>query len=178
MNQRLLAGDTAPDFSFDTPWKNGLSLYGSGQDEMVLFFLRYMGCPLCQLKISELVRDRSLFAERGLRLLVVLQSQPEVIAEMYGESDMPFTIVCDPEQRIFNLYGVLPGSVFRYVTPSVIGKVFKAKKQGIQHGKSEGRELQLPAVFAIDKQKRVTYAYYGKNIGDLPDAAELLQKIN
>ncbi|MBW1849259.1 MAG: hypothetical protein JRJ27_19510, partial [Deltaproteobacteria bacterium] len=70
-----------------------------------------------------------------------------------------------------------PGSIFRYISPGIIKKALRAKKEGFKHGKSEGKELQLPAVFLVDTNKAVKYAYYGKNIGDIPDNQSLLDKI-
>jgi hypothetical protein len=36
------------------------------------------------------------------------------------------------------------------------------------HGKFEGRETQLPAVFVIATDKVIAYTYYGKHISDIP----------
>ncbi len=90
---------------------------------------------------------------------------------------MPMTIICDPNMDIFKLYNVNPGSIFRYISPGIIKKALRARKEGFTHGKNEGKELQLPAAFLVDTDKTVTYAYYGKNIGDIPDNQFLLEII-
>jgi peroxiredoxin len=48
---------------------------------------------------------------------------------------------------------------------------------GIVHGKYEGNELKLPALFVVDKNASVLYAHYAKNIADMPTADELLEKL-
>ena len=178
MKNRIATGMTSPDFTFDSPWKKSLKFYDFlKKDKALLIFLRYMGCPLCQLKISEISRDIDQFKEAHTNVFIVLQSQPEIIKEMINESDMPMTIICDPNMDIFKLYNVNPGSIFRYISPSIIKKALRARKEGFTHGKNEGKELQLPAAFLVDTDKTVKYVYYGKNIGDIPDNQFLLEII-
>ncbi len=170
MKVRLMAGAKAPDFVFDSPWEKSLRFYeAAGKGRSILFFLRYVGCPICQMKISEIIHDWELFKQKGCSVFVALQSEPELIKrQLYGE-EMSFKIICDPGGKIFSLYGVKPGSIFGYITPSVIATAIRAGKQGFKHGKKEGAELQLPAVFIMDGDKKITYSYYGRNIADLPD---------
>jgi len=175
MKETITQGMTAPDHTFNTPWKQGISLSGLAKERRTyLIFLRYMGCPLCQMKISRLKNDWERFNGADLNVVVVLQSEPENITSMVSEDEIPFHIACDPDETFFHLYGVTPGSIFRYATPSVIKKAMQAKKMGFSHGKSEGKEMQLPAVFLIDRDMKVKYAYYGKNVGDVPENDELL----
>ena len=47
--------------------------------------------------------------------------------------------------------------------------------QGIQHGDYEGDEMQLPAAFAVDAERKVIWAHYGQGLGDTPDAAKIAQ---
>jgi len=179
MTERLKAGAIAPDFSFDSPWKKGLKLSGfTKKGTTVLMFLRYMGCPICQMKIAELKKEFPLFKKRGVSLLVVLQSTPENITPMISQKDMPFVIVCDPHERLFTLYGVRPGSIFGYVTPTTIVRAIRATLQGFKHGTYEGNEKQLPATFIIDKAGKVKYARYGKNVADVPKTEKLLAEID
>lgn len=178
MKNRLTTGTTAPDFTFDTPWKQSLTFYDFLKEEKaLLMFLRYMGCPLCQMKLSEMIQDADKFKDAYVNIFFVLQSQPEVIKESVDEKDIPITIICDPDMEIFNLYKVYTGTLFGYITPGVIKKAMRAKKEGFLHGKNEGKEFQLPAVFLIDTDKTIPYAYYGKNIGDVPDNQTLLSTI-
>ena len=58
-----------------------------------------------------------------------------------------------------------------------IRKMQAAKKAGLEHGKYEGNELQLPAVFLLDSAMNVVYAHRGKSAGDMPEIADLLAKL-
>ena len=178
MKNKLASEMTAPDFTFDSPWKKSLMFYDFLKgDKTILMFLRYMGCPICQMKISEIKNDSDEFKKNKIDVLVVLQSDAKNVIginEIVKEEDLPFTIVLDPKEEIFKLYGVLPGSIFRYATPGTIKKAMKSKKLGFKHGVNEGKEMQLPAVFIVDKEKKIKYAYYGKNVSDVPENEVLL----
>ena len=175
MKQTITAGAAAPDFTFDTPWRRDVRLSDVAKKHRTyLIFLRYMGCPLCQMTISRLKSEWGRFTDADLNVVVVLQSEPENITALVKQDELPFQIACDPDESLFRLYGVMPGSIFRYATPSVIKKAMRAKKLGFAHGKSEGKEMQLPAVFLIGRDMKVEYAYYGKNVGDVPENDDLL----
>jgi peroxiredoxin len=179
MAERLKAGATTPDFTFDTPWKKGLKLSDfTKKSTTVLMFLRYIGCPICQMEIAELRGRIGEFTRRKVNLLVVLQSTPANITAAVSEKDVPFEIVCDPKEKLFALYGVKPGSIFRYVTPGSIIQAIRATKRGFRHGKYEGNEKQLPATFIIGTDGRVRWAYYGKNVSDVPKTDKLLAQID
>ncbi|MBI9105606.1 MAG: GNAT family N-acetyltransferase [Spirochaetales bacterium] len=179
MREKLSEGKEAPDFNFDTPWTQNQRFHDYLADgKTILIFLRYMGCPICQMRISSLRNDWTRFKAKGVNVLLVLQSTPENITSVVSKADIPFTIVCDPEEKIFGQYKVTGGNLFQYAAPSVLSKVMEAKKAGIEHGPNEGNERQLPAVFLINEEKQIRHAYYGKNVGDSPDNEELLQLVD
>lgn len=176
MNQKYHAGMKAPDFRFDTPEGKSHSLFDSLKSgDTLLVFLRYVGCPICQMKIAELTRDFDQFKKRMVGLIVALQSEPETVKKVVGKNGLPFPIACDPNEEIFKLYGVLPGSIFRYITPRTILSAVRSIAKGYRHGKYEGEERQLPAVFLVGKDKKILYAYYGKNVADVPGNKALLK---
>jgi peroxiredoxin len=178
MTLHVAAGTPAPDFTFDTPDAQGLDFHKAIDGTMtVLFFLRYVGCPICQVRLAELRRDMAKFWAQHAVVFVVLQSDPAIVRQAMEGEAMPFTVICDPEQAIFKLYGVEPGNILQYIAPSVIMKSFKASRAGFAHGLKEGNEMQRPAVFIINRQKTVAYAYHGRNIGDLPDNAIIAAKL-
>lgn len=178
MTQRISAGQPPPRFSFDTAAEEGLDFYREIKGrKTVLFFLRYVGCPLCQYKIAELMQDMARFEALGAQIFVVLQSEPANVRAHLGEREIASRIICDPQQDLFRLYGVEPGHVFQYLTASVLKKAWQAKRQGFSHGKKEGREMQRPATFIIDRTGVVTFVHYGQDIGDVPENADLLARL-
>lgn len=178
MNQHVTAGTPAPDFRFNTPEEQGLEFHETIEGTTaILFFLRYMGCPICQYKIAEIRHDSEQFRAKGAAVFVVLQSEPSIVRQAMEGKEMPFTVICDPDQAIFKLYGVEPGNILHYIAPSVIMRSIKAWRSGFEHGAKEGNEMQRPAVFIINRHKTVAFAYHGRNIGDLPDNAIIAAKL-
>ena len=51
----------------------------------------------------------------------------------------------------------------------------KIKEAGFVHGKYEGNEQQLPAMFDVDPDGSVVYAHYAKNSIDMPTVEEMFR---
>jgi len=171
---KLQFNDTAPDFKFNTPWETGLFFYKqTGKNPGVLIFLRYQGCPVCQMEMARIKRNIKLFKQKKAQVYVVLQSRPQTVAALSDSGDWPFTIICDPDGVIFQQYGVAPGGIFKYLHPSGLIAAIKATALGFRHGKFEGRETQVPAAFVISSDHTIAYAYYGKTVSDVPDPETL-----
>jgi hypothetical protein len=54
-----------------------------------------------------------------------------------------------------------------------IKKLGESMMAGYKHGKYEGNEQQLPALFLIDTDLSLLYVKYAKNLGDLPSMEEM-----
>ena len=175
MNSKLAIGDKAPDFKLATPWDKEITLYeDAGNHPVILIFLRYYGCPVCQMEMANIKREIDQAVQKGARLFVVLQSDPETIASLIKKDDFPFTIICDPQSKAFQRYGVETGGMIRYLHPAGLLAAIKAIGRGFRHGKFEGQETQLPAAFAITADRLIRYAHYGRNIGDVPSLSEMI----
>ena len=177
-NFQLQTGDKAHDFDFNTPWATQQNFYESlGNKPAVLVFLRYYGCPVCQMEMANLKEEIELFAKKDTKVFVFLQSSPEIVASAINEEEWPFTIVCDPKGDVFAKYSVEAGGFFKYLNPIGMFSAMKAIGKGYKHGKFEGKETQTPAAFAVNAAKSINYAYYGTNISDVPSPATIAENI-
>lgn len=171
-------GDVLPDAVVSTPFAEGLHLSQlTGGKPTLLLFLRYSGCPLCQLDMHQLAAHYGELEAVGGRALVVLQSDPAALAAQLGtEKALPYTIVCDPEKKLYEQLAVWPAaSQMELMGPGLMEKLAQVQAQGIEHGAYEGDELQLPAAFAVDGGLKVTYVHYGQGLGDTPTPAQMAQ---
>lgn len=169
MSRQLTPGDKAPNFHFDTPWTRGGDFYAAtaGQSA-VLVFLRYHGCPVCQMEMAALRREMEMFREKEARVFVFLQSAAGTLSPLLDPEDWPLTIVCDPDGAIFRQYRVEPGGILRYLHPAGLISAIKATAQGYFHKKFEGKETQLPGAFVARPDKTIAFAHYGRHISDVP----------
>ncbi|MDY6880331.1 MAG: redoxin domain-containing protein [Thermodesulfobacteriota bacterium] len=177
MRTPLKVGDRAPNFQFNTPWTTSSQDFHetTRHQQAVLVFLRYHGCPVCQMEMANLKNDIELFHRKEARVFVILQSATSTLRPLLKEEDWPFAIVCDPKGTIFELYAVEPGGIVKYLHPAGLVAGFKAMSRGFFHKKFEGKETQLPAAFIIQSDMTVKYAYYGKNISDVPKPSILAE---
>ena len=167
---KLKDGDMAPDFQFDTPWEPSRNFYKINEkNPCVLIFLRYQGCPVCQMEMARLKGKIDLFTQKKASVFVILQSSAQTVASLSSPEDWPFTIICDPDGVLFKQYGVAPGGIFKYLHPAGLVAAVKATFSGFRHGKFEGKETQLPAAFVVSADHKIQYAYYGTTISDVPD---------
>lgn len=174
----LKVGDKAPNFQFDTPWASSQDFFETIQhQDAILVFLRYHGCPVCQMEMANLKRDIKLFTQKEARVFVFLQSATATLIPLLKESDWPFDIVCDPKGIIFGRYAVAPGGILKYLHPAGLIASIKAFRQGFVHKKLEGKETQLPAAFIIKADRTIKYVYYGRNISDVPPPSALAENL-
>ena len=60
----------------------------AGGKKLALVFLRYYGCTLCQYDLSQYAKNYEKITAAGGELLVVLQSDPDLLREDMGKEDM------------------------------------------------------------------------------------------
>lgn len=176
--QQLKLGQQMPEFVFNTPFEKGLSFLEVANGKKTgLVFLRYYGCSLCQLDMGYFAEEYSKIAATGGQLLIVIQSDPDRLAdELKKPNAFPYRIVCDPQQVLYEQFSIKPaGSREEMAGPNTMDKIKRAKDAGYQHGDYEGEELQLPAAFIVDENGIVRYAHYGKTVDDVPMVEELLK---
>lgn len=174
---KLAVGQLLPDFSFDTPFETGRTVSETARrvsGKTALVFLRYYGCTLCQYDIHQFAKGYDELKAAGGQMLVVLQSDPKKLSEQLKPGDLPFDILCDPEQTLYKRFGIAPApSKSKMADLKTVGKIAKATAAGFKHGDFEGDELQLPAVFVVDSDLKLTHVHYGASVGDVPGVKEL-----
>lgn len=180
----------AADFTFDTPFEQGLRLSEEVRkaERTFLIFLRYFGCRSCQVDMIDLAAARDAFAAKKAQVLVVLQSRPEIAAEGSRRFELPFGIICDPDAALYRLYGVeSAGSAEGMAARSQAAAPEAAARMAVkrekydayklEHGAYEGDEYQLPAYFLLDADMEILRSHRAQSLGDMPTAEEYLQMI-
>ena len=171
---KLKVGEKIPDFLAVTVF-DGEKPFSSrvGEGKTAIIFLRYYGCTLCQYDIYTYAQNyKEIVGDHG-KLCVVLQSKPETIKKTVSENDLPFQIICDPQEKLYKEFEINPAKDMQELGGGKVAeKVVEARKL-FSHGEYEGEELQLPAAFVVEKDLTVTYARYGKDGADVPTPEEL-----
>lgn len=166
--RRLLPGQRAPVFRASDLNNQMIDLASQQGDKVLLCFFRYASCPLCNLRISELIREHDHLTEHGIRVLAVFQSPAEKLHQYVGRQAPPFAIIPDPQTRLYQRYGLESSwkGFFRAWTLGLPRVVKAVIGEGFLPGSMEGDIHRIPGDFLIDEQGVLLDVYYGVDIGD------------
>ena len=172
-------GDCFPNFSYDSYDGRRKTFYEeTAGGPAALFFLRYMGCTKCQMDVHDLLCAEEEIRQQGIRVFIVFQSPAETVNSTL--EDFPYEIICDPEQKLYAQFGVKAAETkeefLDFEHFAAAHEAFRARKAelGLEHGAYEGNELQKPALFLLDRDRKVLLAHYADSLMDMPDTAAWL----
>ena len=178
---KLTVGMTMPDFTVNTDKRDNVKLSEAIGEKNIFWVIRYIGCTVCRYDVHVLTQRYQEIADKGYKLFVVMQSDTDHVRRELAQQETPFEIICDNTFDIYNTLEIAPAASREELVGDAIEKLKekggKARAAGFAHGDYEGNELQLPALFMTDKDLKVCYAHYGKNIMDMPTVDELIEMI-
>lgn len=176
---RVRKGNKLPGFHYNTAYEKDKSYLDKMKGKKnFLVFLRYFGCTVCQLDILEFAEKYNKFKEKDVEFTLVLQSDRALLKEQLDESPLPFEIISDPNEELYKQFNIRPAySQSEMISQEAFKKIKKASARGLVHGKYEGNEEQLPAVFLIDEHGMVEFSHYGKDIADIPSADDMIDMV-
>lgn len=161
---RLIPGTPAPDFrvrDFRGEPHHLASLRGR---RVWLAFFRYASCPLCNLRVRDMIRRWDTW--RGqVELLAIFQSPNASIAEYVGRQEPPFPLIGDPDEELYRAYH-LESSLAGFLAPRGAAVLAKAAAAGFVPGRMEGTKTRHPADFFVDEEGILVRAFYGADIAD------------
>ena len=180
--KKLQANTSLPPFSYNTAWEDNISIYDTLKkaDKTVIWVLRYIGCTTCRYDVHIATKRYEEFKEKGAQIIFVMQSDKAHIQNEFKEERLPFDLICDPEMKIYHEFMIeaakdkdeLLGK--KEFADKLFAKSPLIKEAGFEHGDYEGDEMQLPALFIINKDGNIDYAHYGEAIADMPNVDEIL----
>jgi len=161
---RLIPGTPAPDFRV-RDWRGDEHHLGSLRGRRVwLAFFRYASCPLCNLRVRDMIRRWDGWRDR-VELLAVFQSPNASIAEYVGRQTPPFPLIGDPEEDLYRAYHA-ESSIGGFLHPRAAALGAKAAAAGFLPGRMEGTKTRLPADFFIDEEGILERAFYAGDISE------------
>lgn len=183
---KLQVGNEMPNFTFNTAYETGKTVEAAlkGKSKTIFWVLRYIGCTSCRYDVHMLAEHYQEFLALDTQIFVVMQSEVATVREDLKNSKLPFDIICDTGMEIYRSLEIMAAASKEDrmpVEPKDIAKLEDKKKKikeaGFVHGKYEGNEQQLPALFVVDQHRTVIYAHYAQNSIDMPTVEEMLELI-
>ena len=163
---RLKKEGDAPEFKLKDMNGNIYALENKREKPILLSFYRYASCPLCNLRIHNLISNYDEYSKE-FDVVAVFQSSQELISKYVGKQSIPFPLLADPEQNIYKKYGVEVSWVgFFKAWILRVPTILNAITKGFLPGSMQGHAHRIPADFLIGTDNKIIYAFYGKDIGD------------
>lgn len=176
---KLVEGIEVTDFSYTTIDGTYKSFRAQLTNEYtVVLFLRHYGCGMSQLDILR-YRDAYPFLQRkGVDVFMVIQASTETIAEKSVKANIPFPIISDPEQILYQLFEIPSSESVRKLVEGVSeDKLNEMLDYGIECYPGEENELQLQATVTLNRNGRIMHSHYAENISDVPSPTELVERL-
>ncbi|MHB8348710.1 MAG: peroxiredoxin family protein [Acidiferrobacterales bacterium] len=168
MNKRLCRGESAPAFRVPDLQGHTVDMRNFRGRWLLLSFCRYASCPLCNLRMHELSGLHAGWQTHGLDMLAVLQSPADKLRQYVDRQHLPFLLIPDPEQTLYQRYGVGHCWIgFLVVWGKRLPEISRAVlRERYFPGSVEGGIHRIPADFLINQGGRIAEAHYGCDIGD------------
>jgi peroxiredoxin len=147
---------------------------------LLLAFTRHFGCTQCKEMLDELVEGREKIEKAGLTLAVINQGTPETTALFAKQFAPGLLMLCDPERKVYEAYGLERGNLFQtFLNPKVWSAVSRARKKGFQlEVPPEGQDaMQMSGTFIISTKGHILLPYYYDHIADHPPLDLLLEGV-
>jgi len=165
---KLQAGDTAPQFTAVDTDGNTVDLASYKGCHVMVVFLRYSGCPWCNLAIHRLTLESKLLERNGCKVIAFIQSaEDDVKANIYERhiTKPPFPIIPDASMKFYKMYGV--GKSLAAAAHSIKDIPYWLKsvfELGFKQTKFDGNMLVVPAMFLVSKgDQKIIKAEYSSS---------------
>jgi peroxiredoxin Q/BCP len=178
----LKAGDLAPDFTVKDVDGHSVKLSKFSQKRILIGFMRYSGCPFCNLALHRLTVEAPLLKQNDCDIITFIQSTPDNISKnIYGRHAVrpPFPIIADPEMKQYKKYDVHENKMAYIKSISKIPYwVHSVRAHGFKQTDIDGKLFLVPAFFLIDgKTMQIIKADYGSSFYDHDTFTDVYQNL-
>ena len=146
----------APELIAKDVFGNKVNLAESKSRYTLLVFLRYSGCPWCNLAIHRLTLEHASLKAEGCEIIAIVQSETEGIMDnIYTRHDPQpqFPIIADHEMKLYKQFDV---KVSVLKSASNIVKIpywlESVRKLGFKQEKIDGNYFLVPEWFLINNE--------------------------
>jgi peroxiredoxin len=166
---KIQVGDRAPEIETTDARGKAVTLDNYKSQYVLIAFLRYAGCPFCNLSIHRLAMEHKLLLDSGCDVLTFIQSDKEQV-----------------DKNIYDRHKVVPK--FFDVTPSLKNTtkfmrdiphwIHAVKDHGFKQGKIDGKLLIAPAIFLVHvKSRKIIHSDYASDLFEHETFSPIYDKI-
>ncbi|MFC5470980.1 peroxiredoxin family protein [Cohnella suwonensis] len=170
MTHQLQQGMIAPAFRTVDFYGNAVSLESYRGRKVLLAFLRFSACALCNLRVHHFIGRYPDWQRQGMVVIAVFESPEANLRTFVGTQNATFPLVADPKAHLYDLYGVETSEEkVRLTMTDANTKSFvaEAAAAGFALTPEEGSNFnRIPAEFLIDERGIVRLAHYSRIVTD------------
>lgn len=179
-------GDPAPDLELRDSSGTSVRLRDLWTDRpALLLFWRHYGCGCGLDRAKRLQEEHPQYVAAGANVGIIGQGEPERTRAYAEKYKIPCALLCDPELRAYEAYGLLEGPpiLFLYDAPGELRRREPDATRGfIAERRQAARPLvdnpwQLPGEFVVDRTGAIRLAYRYQYCEDFPNPLVLLAAI-
>lgn len=158
MSKILATKSTPPSFSVTDARGKKLRLENYKSKYILVVFLRYAGCPYCNLAVHRLSIEYEKLKDNGCEVIAFVQSSEEnIVKNIYNRhaKKPQFSIVADPKLEVYKKYGVGVDVAASLKDITKIPYWLEAvRKHGFKQTTIDGNLFLVPAWFLINTEKK------------------------
>jgi peroxiredoxin len=179
-------GDLAPDLTLSDSRGDQTRLSSLWADgPALILFWRHYGCGCGIERAARLRQEDGDYVSAGAKVAVIGQAEPDRSAAYAAKYELPGLVLCDPDQRAYQAYGVLEGKPSQIVFDASDEFLRRDYNAGVGLAKTRrdaGRPFVdspwlLPAEFVIDRSGTIRLAYRYQYCEDFPNPLVLVAGI-
>jgi len=110
----------------------------------------------------------------GGRVVLVGMGSPEESEDFRERFNVPFPMICDPDQQLYDAFDLKRMGLFGFFSPSLAFKGMSAMSQGHLMGLPTGDVKQLAGVIVIDTGGNFQLTHVSRQPDDTPEIEEIL----
>jgi thioredoxin-dependent peroxiredoxin len=166
---KLETNQSIPVFSTTDVRGNVISDVSLKGKKTLVVFERFVGCPVCNVHVHQLMQEYANLKAKGIELMVVYESSKENVMKYATIEEIPFMLVADPTGDLYNTFGVAKsmGKVMKGIMFKDGMSLAKEGEKGYK-GKYEkdGSMSRMTAEFLVGADGVITKAHYAKYLSD------------
>lgn len=170
MPRTLSPGQNAPLFRRKDTSNHTVSLADYSKTFTLVAFLRYSGCPWCNLAVHRLAMEYPLLKDSRCEVVAFIQSSKDAIQEnIFNRHDVTplFPIIADSTMETYKEYGVGTSTIrgLKHQIKHIPAWVRSVSKEGFTQTSIDGNFFLAPALFLLSPgEQKIIRADYNADL--------------
>jgi peroxiredoxin len=127
--------------------------------------------------VAQLRQQKDAFEQLSAQVVLVGLGSVEETAAFKKRFDVPFTMIADPEKRLFRAFRLKRATTGSLLSPGMFAKGLMVMAKGHRMGIPQGDVRQLPGTFIIGTDGRIRFSHHAAGPADHPSPEVLLEKL-